>query len=102
MLLAEVQMTYIMQMITHMATERIVAVEPKQARFDAYNEAVDATHETLIWRHTGVSTYYRNQRGRVVVNSPWTVQGYWQRLREADLDDYAITPAADRSMMSPR
>ena len=36
---------------------------------DAYNEAVDAEHENMVWTHPGMKTYYRNDRGRVVVNS---------------------------------
>ncbi len=59
---------------------------------DAYNAEVDAAHERMIWTHPGFSTYYRNSRGRVVVNVPWTVLGYWQRLRHADLADYETEP----------
>jgi len=91
MLLAEAQIGYIMRLLTGMLTNDIDAVEPKRARFDDYNAEVDHAHESLIWQHPNLSTYYRNDRGRVVVNSPWTVLGYWERLRDGDLNDFLIT-----------
>ena len=37
---------------------------------DAYNEASTRAHENMVWTHPGMTTYYRNARGRVVVTTP--------------------------------
>jgi 4-hydroxyacetophenone monooxygenase len=99
---SENQVSYIMQLLTAMIETGLGAIEPRQQVHDAYNAEVDAAHERMIWTHPGFSTYYRNSRGRVVVNVPWTVLGYWQRLRHADLGDYETEPARESSRPSHR
>jgi 4-hydroxyacetophenone monooxygenase len=71
----------------------IGAIEPRQELHDEYSRRVDAAHEQMIWTHPGMDTYYRNSRGRVVVNTPWRVVDYWQMTREADLGEYVTEPA---------
>jgi len=44
-----------------------------------------------IWSHPGMTTWYRNEVGRVVVSSPWTYLDYWTRTRELDVTDYVDT-----------
>ena len=52
--------------------------------------AVDARHADMIWTHPGVSTYYRNSNGRVVLATPWSLLEYWQMTHAVDLDDYEV------------
>jgi 4-hydroxyacetophenone monooxygenase len=61
---------------------------------DAYNAEVDAAHAKMIWSVDGLSTWYRNSRGRVVTNSPWRVMDYWKLTRSVDLEDYRVDRAA--------
>ena len=37
-----------------------------------------------------METYYRNTRGRVVVNSPYLNTTYFDMTRTADLDDFVV------------
>jgi 4-hydroxyacetophenone monooxygenase len=46
----------------------------------------------MIWTHPGMSTYYRNARGRVVFNSPWKLMDYWHMTRTKGLADYHTEP----------
>ena len=46
----------------------------------------------MIWSHPGMSTYFRNERGRIVTNSPWRLIDYWRLTREADLRDFHTVP----------
>ena len=41
-----------------------------------------------------MTTYYRNDAGRLVVISPWKYVDYWARLREFSPDDYHPVDAA--------
>ena len=54
-----------------MVADGIGALEVRQDVHDAYNERIDAAHERMVWTHPGMSTYYRNDKGRVVVNYPF-------------------------------
>ena len=63
-------------------------IEVDRDRFDSYNAKLDEALSQCIWSHPGMTTYYRNEFGRVVVSSPWTYLDYWQMLRYFDRDDY--------------
>ncbi len=56
-----------------------------------YNDRHDAEHEQLIWSHPGMTNWYRNDAGRVVVIMPWRLVDYWSMTHDPDLDHYAIT-----------
>ncbi|MEH6497493.1 MAG: hypothetical protein V7740_17240, partial [Pseudomonas marincola] len=60
---------------------------------DAYNEKVDAEHNSMIWTHPGVSNWYRNSKGRVVSNSPWRLVDYWTMTSDVNLDNYKLVGA---------
>jgi 4-hydroxyacetophenone monooxygenase len=89
---SESQVRYIVQVIEGMIEHRLGAVEPRQDLHDEYNARVDDAHSRMIWTHPKFTTYYRNARGRVVVNVPWRVVDYWRMLRKARLSDFVTTP----------
>ena len=66
-------------------------MEVRQDVHDEYNEAIDAAHENMVWTHPGMSTYYRNDQGRIVVNSPFRNVDL-PSPRRPDLDDYIVEP----------
>jgi 4-hydroxyacetophenone monooxygenase len=46
----------------------------------------------MVWTHPGLETYYRNERGRVVVNSPYRNAVFYEMTRTANLGDYVVEP----------
>lgn len=92
MFIFECQMHYIVDLIQQMFRQGIGATECRKDTYDEYNRAVDDAHARMIWTHPGTSTYYRNSRGRVVVNNPYRVIDYWNLTRRADLADYVTEP----------
>jgi 4-hydroxyacetophenone monooxygenase len=90
----ERQMHYVMSVLGQMFERGIAAVEVRQDVHDAYNATVDRLHEGMVWTHQGMETYYRNSRGRVVVNNPFRMVDFWRMVERADLEQYISTPAA--------
>ncbi len=88
----EMQMRYIMDLLRQMLKQGLGAVECRQDVHDAYNEGVDAAHANMVWTHPGMETYYRNARGRVVVNGPYRNATFYEMTRVADLDDFIVEP----------
>jgi 4-hydroxyacetophenone monooxygenase len=88
----EMQMRYIMDLLKQMLNQGIGAVECRQDVHDAYNERVDEAHANMVWTHPGMETYYRNARGRVVVNGPYRNATFYDMTRAADLDDFIVEP----------
>ncbi len=90
---AEMQVRYVMQMIDAMAKKSIGAVECRQEVHDKYINDVDRIHENMVWAHPGVSSYYRNSKGRVVVNSPYRNVDFFKLTRHVKLEDYVTEPS---------
>jgi 4-hydroxyacetophenone monooxygenase len=96
----ERQMHYIMSLLTQMRERGIGALEVRDDVHDAYNEQVDALHERMVWTHEGMDTYYRNARGRIVVNNPFRMVEFWEMTEAAELDDYVLEPVASPARAS--
>ena len=92
MLTAEMQTRYIMSALTKMFENDLATIEIRQDVHDAYNEKVDQLHERMVWTHPGMTTYYRNERGRVVVNSPFRNAQFFAWTNEADLSQFETEP----------
>jgi len=92
-LVCEFQIRYVMQAIARIATGEVSSLEVREDAFWDYNNELDEALSRSIWSHPGMTTWYRNEAGRVVVSSPWTYLDYWQRTREFDSDSYIEEPA---------
>ena len=77
-----------------MAARGVDAIDVRPEVLDDFMQRFDAEHETLIWSHPGMSTYYRNPRGRVYTVLPWRLVDYWLMTHDADLDDYRTSRVA--------
>lgn len=92
----ECQVNYAVDLIESMLAQDVGAVEVRRDVHDAYNRRLDDAHSHMIWTHPGATTYYRNAKGRVVVNMPWRVVDYWKLTRRPDLNDFILEPRAGR------
>jgi 4-hydroxyacetophenone monooxygenase len=93
----EFQVRYIMQAIRRQLVNGTAAVEVDLGVFERYNEELDEALAHCIWSHQGMTTYYRNDAGRIVVSSPWTYIDYWERLHEFDPSDYHEVTASSEA-----
>ena len=86
----EMQVNYIMDLLRKMSAQQLGAVECRQDVHDAYNQKVDDAHENMVWTHAGMTSYYRNERGRIVVNSPFRNVDFYAWTRAAELSEYVV------------
>lgn len=84
----EFQVRYVMQALGHLIEHELAALEVSEDVFWGYNKELDDALSRCIWVHPGMTTYYRNDAGRVVISSPWKYIDYWQRTVEFRSDDY--------------
>lgn len=96
----EMQVRYIMDVIRQMTEQGIGSVEVRREVHDAYNSDVDARHEQMVWTHPGMTTYYRNERGRIVINSPYRNVDFYDMTKAADLDEYVVEPSASTELVA--
>ena len=86
----EMQMRYVMNALKQMFEHQLGSVEIRQDVHDAYNADVDRAHANMVWTHAGMETYYRNSRGRIVVNSPYRNATFFEMSRAAKLEDFVV------------
>ena len=90
MFFMEVQMRYIRQLLEQMFEKGIAALDAREEANDKYNELVDERHAQTVWTHPGMSTYYKNSKGRVVFVMPFLNVEYWDMVKKVNLDDYTL------------
>jgi 4-hydroxyacetophenone monooxygenase len=90
MLTIELQVRYVMEILALMTAQGIASVECRQEVHDTYNEELAAALAETVWAHPGISTYYRNAAGRIVVPMPWTNVEYRRRVLRPDPEDFIL------------
>jgi 4-hydroxyacetophenone monooxygenase len=92
MFVVEMQMRYVMDVIGKMLQTGTAVMECRQDVHDAFNEDVDRAHDNMVWKHPGMQTYYRNSRGRIVVNSPYLNATFFDMTKAAKTEDFVVEP----------
>ena len=87
---AEYQLHYVIDLLSKMREAGATSVDVNASVYDEYNIRVDDAHNKMIWTHPGVTTYYRNARGRIVYANPWRILDFWEMTRSARLEDYTL------------
>ncbi len=89
----ESQIDYVLSVLREMGNQNLAEVDCKQEVYERYNETIQDMHSKMIWSHPGMSTYFRNEHGRIVTNSSWRLIDYWNMTKDVDLDDYLVVHA---------
>jgi len=89
--IAEIQMDYVVRLLTTMVSEGIASVECRAEVCRDYVCAVDDAHSKMVWTHPAMTNWYRNDAGRVTAVLPWRIVDYRNMVRRARIDDYKIT-----------
>lgn len=85
---SECEAHYVLQCIRALLEHGIDAIDPKPEVHEAYNRRIDEANRRMAWGVSSVNTWYKNAKGRVSQNWPFTLLEYWQQTREVNLDDY--------------
>lgn len=97
----EFQVRYIMQAIRLLLVNDTAAVEVDRDVFERYNKELDEALARCIWSHQGMTTYYRNGAGRIVVTGPWKYIDYWQRIHDFNPSDYhEVTASSEEAELT--
>ena len=88
---SECQSRYITACLLNMIQGEIAAIDVRQEAHDDYIRKVDREREQLIWTHPGMTTYFRNRRGRVFSAMPWRFVDYWAMTHDPDFSQYRQT-----------
>ena len=79
---------YILGALELLLQGRHRSIEVRKDVHDDFNERVDAENRQMAWGWSTVSSWYKNDHGRVAQNWPFTLLEYWQRTLAPDPDHY--------------
>ncbi len=85
---SECQASYIVSNIGRMIADGLDEVEVREDAYRAYNDKVQAELAGFVWTLEHTNNWYRNAKGRVTTNSPWSCSQYWAWTRRTDPSDY--------------
>ena len=73
---SECEMRYILGCLEQLIEGGYTSIECRQDVHDAYNAEIDAGNLTMAWGAPNVSSWYKNAKGRVTQNWPFTLVEY--------------------------
>ncbi len=85
---SECEMRYILGCIKLLLEEGKAALDCKREVHDEYNREIDAGNAEMAWGAPSVSSWYKNEKGRVTQNWPFTLLEFWERTKAPDPRDY--------------
>ncbi|NND67361.1 MAG: NAD(P)/FAD-dependent oxidoreductase, partial [Halioglobus sp.] len=77
----ECQLRYIMGCLKLQLEEGYRAMEPRADVMAEYNARIDALNRQRAWGAPVVSSWYKNEQGRVTQNWPGTHWEFWEQMR---------------------
>jgi 4-hydroxyacetophenone monooxygenase len=90
---SECEIRYIQGLIELLLKSNAGAIEVKKDVHDAFNVKVDASNAQMAWGVPQVTSWYKNQKGRVTQNWPWPLVDYWDATKKPNPADYDMSGA---------
>lgn len=88
---SECEVRYVLGCLETLLGNGHAAMECRRDVHDAYNQTIDRGNLGMAWGTPTVRSWYKNARGRVTQNWPFTLLEYWSRTRAPDPADYRFT-----------
>lgn len=87
---AECQAHYIVECVRMLLSKGYRSLECRADVHDEYNEMIDEANRSMAWGASTVNTWYKNAKGRITQNWPFSLLEYWERTRTPDRADYVL------------
>lgn len=89
----ECQVRYIMKCLATMQERNARVMEVRLDAYEAYNSRIEDLLSRMVWTLEGVSTWYKNSKGRVITNTPYTMREYWSVTHDVEPEHYTYSLA---------
>ena len=87
---SECSVRYIVGCLKLLAETGAVSLEPRQEVHDAFNARVDEGNRLMAWGAPQVTSWYKNEAGRVTQNWPFALVDYWRATLAPNPDDFVL------------
>jgi 4-hydroxyacetophenone monooxygenase len=87
---SECEVRYILGLLELMMKSGSDTLEVKKDVHDRFNETIDAANKNMAWGQPQVTSWYKNQKGRVSQNWPFPLVDYWSATRAPNPQDFVL------------
>lgn len=87
---SECAVRYVLGCIRLLLERRARTLEVRPEVHDEFNRRVDAANLAMAWGASDVNSWYKNRRGRVTQNWPFTLLDYWRWTLEPAAGEYQL------------
>nr|Q93TJ5.1 RecName: Full=4-hydroxyacetophenone monooxygenase; Short=HAPMO; AltName: Full=Baeyer-Villiger monooxygenase; Short=BVMO [Pseudomonas fluorescens]AAK54073.1 4-hydroxyacetophenone monooxygenase [Pseudomonas fluorescens] len=87
---SEMTASYIVDAVRLLLEGGHQSMEVKTPVFESYNQRVDEGNALRAWGFSKVNSWYKNSKGRVTQNFPFTAVEFWQRTHSVEPTDYQL------------
>lgn len=85
---SEFSLTYLMNALEKMLAQDLQAVDVKESVYHDYCKRIDDANLLRAWGFSKVNSWYKNAKGRVTQNYPFSTAELWSRLKEFRDDEF--------------
>jgi 4-hydroxyacetophenone monooxygenase len=86
--MAECAIEYTMECLKVLLQQNVKALDCREQASQDFNDEIDAANARMAWGASNVSSWYKNEKGRVSQNWPHSLLHYWQLTRTPELSSY--------------
>ncbi|NNN21387.1 MAG: NAD(P)/FAD-dependent oxidoreductase, partial [Acidimicrobiales bacterium] len=79
---------YILSCIKHLIDNSLGALSVKETVCARFNDEIDLANQKMAWGASSVNSWYKNSKGRVSQNWPYTLHEYWRRTSNLSPEDF--------------
>ncbi len=90
---SECEVRYVLNCIRTLLEEGHAALDCKKSVHDEFNKMIDEGNLNMAWGAANVPTWYKNDKGRVTQNWPFTLVEFWNQTRRVNPADYTFIDA---------
>jgi 4-hydroxyacetophenone monooxygenase len=85
---SECETHYIVGCIKELLTSNLNSLDVRSDVHDAFNDRIDQGNKEMAWGVATVNSWYRNDKGRVAQNWPFSLLEYWELTRHPQLTQF--------------
>ena len=85
---SECEVRYIMGCLKMLLERGEKAMNCRPDVHDAYNQKIDAGNLDMAWGSPNVTSWYKNEHGRVTQNWPFTLLEFWRQTQAPNPEDF--------------
>jgi 4-hydroxyacetophenone monooxygenase len=87
---SELEVGYMVECVRLVLESEKRSLECRAEVHDEYNLMIDEANRSMAWGASTVNAWYKNEKGRVTQNWPFSLLEYWERTRKPDPADYVL------------